>query len=786
MKKAYQILLLCLVMSVSPLLWAQQHNLTDSLQSRFKRYQSGVLQEKLFVHIDRTSYLAGELLWFKIYYVDAYHYKALDISRVAYVEILDKNNDAVVQSKVALRDGTGNGSLFIPATLGNGTYVFRAYTHWMKNFSADLYFHQPITIINTFVKTEQEAEINPNPTFHAAFYPEGGHLVAGIRSKIAFKVTDQSGSGISFKGTVINSAGKVVTEFVPLKFGIGSFYFTADPGETYSIVIEDTGNKKITFPFPDIQDSGYSMSVVERPDHLEIDVFTRSINSPIAILFVHSKQHITKAEGKYLNNNHTQFVVDKKDLDEGISKLTLFNSEFRPLCERLYFKRPEKKLEIKVRTERKSYEPRNLVRFNLSGNKSADVSISVYRTDSIPAPERHNILEYLWLSSELSGAIESPEYYFNTYDSIANRAWDNLMLTHGWRRFKWSDMLSSNSSFKYSPEYRGHIIQGTVTNRANIPIPGLLATLSSPAKNFHLYGSQSNTEGKLLFEVRAFFGQHSIYVQPLVPNNDIEIKINDPFSKYFAQLNFPPLALNSALRKTILDRSIAMQVHHTYYQEHLSALHKPAGTPLPFYGTPDESYRLDDYTRFPQLEEVFKEYVRGVMVRKRKEGIQFMVQQKINEPIANESPVVLLDGVPVFDYDKLLEMDPARIEKIDVITHPYFLGPLTFYGAIILSTYGGDLGGFEINPEGVSLNYEGLQAMREFYSPTYETQSARDSRIPDYRSLLYWNPSLTLSDQNASQIQFYTSDITGQFEVVIEGISKDGTAGSTVYHFAVD
>lgn len=105
MRKAYQILLLCLAMFASPLLWAQQHHLTDSLQSRFKRYQSGVLQEKLFVHIDRTSYLAGELLWFKIYYVDATHYKALDISRVAYVEILDKNNDAVVQSKVELRNG---------------------------------------------------------------------------------------------------------------------------------------------------------------------------------------------------------------------------------------------------------------------------------------------------------------------------------------------------------------------------------------------------------------------------------------------------------------------------------------------------------------------------------------------------------------------------------------------------------------------------------------------------------------------------------------------------------
>ena len=133
-----------------------------------------------------------------------------------------------------------------------------------------------------------------------------------------------------------------------------------------------------------------------------------------------------------------------------------------------------------------------------------------------------------------------------------------------------------------------------------------------------------------------------------------------------------------------------------------------------------------------------------------------------------------------------LEINANHIKKIEVLTHEHYLGPLVLHGAILLSTYNGDLGGFEINTENASINYEGLQLKREFYSPGYETQIARESRVPDQRSVLYWNASQQINAQSNTPIQFYTSDLSGEFEVVVEGISKDGVAGSAVYRFVVE
>lgn len=781
------IILLCLTSLLPLSAKAQWNHVTDSLVEKFEQYQSNTLQEKIYVHIDRTSYLAGELLWFKIYYVDASFYLPLNVSKVAYVEILDKNNEPVIQEKVELKNGKGEGSLFIPAVLGSGNYVLRAYTNWMKNFSPEFYFHQPVLIINTFVKTEIESSSKSGPAFNARFFPEGGHLVSGVKAKIAFQVTSPDGVGIPCKGYVRNSSDSIVAEFQPLKFGIGHFYMTALAEEKYRISIEDENGNKNDFPFPEVKSLGYAMAVTETPDHIEIDVTARSANSPLVFLFAHSKQQVTKAEGKILTNDRTRFIISKDELREGITNLTLFNSELEPICERLFFKLPQKKLEFNIQSERKGYNPKNLVKLNLTTNHNSDISISVYRTDSIPSPQRNNIYEYLWLSSDLKGTVESPHYYFNSTDSIAPVALDNLMLTHGWRRFNWDTILGGQIYFDYLPEYRGHLIHGNVVNNANTPVAGVLTSLSFPDKTIQLYGSRSNSKGDVFFEVKNFFGNQPVYVQPMfAADSNLVIKINSPFSLRFASIDFPKLQLNPGYKETILNRSIAMQLHNIYYQERLIAAQNSTSGRTPFYEKSDELYMLDDYTRFPLLEEVFKEYVRGVMLRKRKEGIQFMVQQKINQPISTESPLVLLDGVPVFNYDKLLEFNANHIKKIEVLTHEHYLGPLVLHGAILLSTYNGDLGGFEINTENASINYEGLQLKREFYSPGYETQIARESRVPDQRSVLYWNASQQINAQSNTPIQFYTSDLSGEFEFVVEGISKDGVAGSAVYRFVVE
>src|SRR5688572_25284074 len=88
-----------------------QDDSVKTLVSKLNRYYNTTLQEKLFIHTDQSLYLTGETLWFKIYNVDATLHKPLNVSKVAYIEILDKERVAIVQEKVSI-DGNGSGSVF--------------------------------------------------------------------------------------------------------------------------------------------------------------------------------------------------------------------------------------------------------------------------------------------------------------------------------------------------------------------------------------------------------------------------------------------------------------------------------------------------------------------------------------------------------------------------------------------------------------------------------------------------------------------------------------------------
>ena len=141
----------------------------DSLSKKFDRYRTTFPQEKLYVHLAQEFYLTGETVWFKIYYVDGALHHSMDISKVAYVEILDNNNQPLLQTKVALKDGKGDGSLFLPASISSGNYHLRAYTQWMRNFSPEFFFHKTISIVNSFRKLEARHRKSSKTFFGAVF-----------------------------------------------------------------------------------------------------------------------------------------------------------------------------------------------------------------------------------------------------------------------------------------------------------------------------------------------------------------------------------------------------------------------------------------------------------------------------------------------------------------------------------------------------------------------------------------------------------------------------------------
>jgi hypothetical protein len=773
----------CLVLAVTGHVLAQQPQL-DSLHQRFKRYRTA--QEKIYMHFDRSLYVTGETMWFKLYYTDASLHHPIELSKVAYVELLDGDQNPVVQTKVEIGTNGGSGSLFIPATLNSGNYTVRTYTAWMKNFSADFYFHGTLSVVNPFRTPELERSATPRPP-DAQFFPEGGTLVNGLKSKVAFRVTDPSGKGIDCEGAVLNAQNETVATFKPLRYGIGHFFLTPAEGTKYHVVLKDQNGKTYTYRLPDAMPNGYVLEVNQE----SIKITTSQSTTPHVFLFIHTRQMVQRAEMVMLRDGEAVLNLNRQQLPEGITHITLFDGALNPVSERLVFKAPAKKLILTTQPDRPEYGLRQRVNVDLSASGTpaapAHASVAIYKVDSLPSlPVAQDISSYFWLSSDLKGQIESPEYYLNTSDSTVARATDNLMLTHGWRRFTWKDALASKPAVQFIPEYKGHIIEALVTDQAGNPTPLIQTYLSAPGKIIRLYGSRSLQNGKTRYEMREFYGNHKIVIQTNRNRDSTNtISVVNPFSQSYAQRTLTPLSLPSSFSQALLGKTVAMQVQDVYTDEKNNRILNAVSDSTAFYGKPDETYLLDDYTRFPVMEEVMREYVPGVLVRKRRDGFHFIVIDRVKTGVLHDDPIILLDGVPLFDADEIMAFDPLKVKKLDVLTRQYYLGIMVMQGVVAYSTYQGDLGGFTLNPRALVVDYEGLQINREFYSPVYDDKKARSSRIPDQRSLIYWNPDVTLANGESKTVSFYTSDLTGSYRIDIQALTEDGTPASVSSSFVV-
>jgi hypothetical protein len=766
--------------------------LLNDIQNSFKKYGQNALQEKIFVHSDKGAYLTGEILWFKAYLVDGSYHKPFNLSKVAYVEVLDEALNPVMQAKVELKNGAGSGSLYIPVTLNNGSYHLRAYTNWMKNFSPDYYFDKKITIVNP-QRAPVVAKINAMD-FDIQFFPEGGELVSGIASKVGFKAVNKSGKGIDFTGAVIDQKNDTVAKFQPLKFGMGHFSFTPVAGNTYKAVVR-AGGAPVVKDMPAVKEKGYVMTLTDAGSgKLQIIVNSNITSSDGSVyLFVHTGQVIKTAQRAPQINGTATFAIDRSALSDGISHLTVFDGDKHPVCERLYFKRPTSNLMIDAASDQQNYSNRKKVNVSLAAKAQsgklleADLSMSVYRLDAYQTLEPGDISSYFWLSSDLRGNVESPEYYIKNNTAEANEAADNLMLTQGWRRFQWSDVLQNKAaSFSFLPEYNGHIVTGKIINTTtNSPAYDVIAYFAVPGKRVQLFASRSDTTGHILFNTKDLYGPGEIIVQTdSHRDTTYHIDIQNPFSEQFSKLPLSPFELTPDMKAPLELQNVAMQVQNIYAGSKTKQFYEPYIDSTGFYGKPDHVYRLDDYTRFTTMEEVLREYIREVNVFHPRNRYQIRVIG--DKGFLEGDPLVLLDGIPVFDMNKVMAIDPLKIKRLDVIKDRYFWGPADAEGILSYASYKGDLAGVEVDPNAIVMDYEGMQLQRVFYSPVYDTDAQISSHTPDFRSLLYWAPTVKTNTAGKTRLSFYTSDEEGKYIGVIQGMTADGQSGSQTFTFDVN
>lgn len=757
----------------------------------FSEYHQNSIREKIFVHTDKSFYIAGEIAWFKLYAVDASNHMPLELSKVAYVEITDSANQHVLQAKIALDNAEGFGSFYLPLSLNSGNYKLRAYTNWMKNFDAGFFFEKNITIIN--VKKGITFPVNkPVNKFDIQFFPEGGNMVNNIPSTIAFKGIDQYGKAITFTGFLLDNTDTLLT-FKPQHAGMGSFSLTPLYNHFYKAVIRTESGETVIRNLPEVYSGGYVMTLSDSPDKIRI-IVQSDIAAPREIyLFAHTREIIKVAESSYLQNGKAVFIFDKGLLGDGISHITIFNDQKQPVCERLYFKKPSKHMEIELNTDQQAYSTRSKMSINIQygntelKNDSASLSMAVYRLDSLQSPDAPAINSYLLLTSDLRGFVEDPNYYFLKDDRETNTAVDNLMLTNGWRRFKWEDVLKNTKPFfEYAPEYNGAIITGNVINtKTGVTGSGIESYISFPGFITEFNSSVSNKQGRIKFELKKFYGSSQVILQTNMQDSEYRIDITDPFSNNFSGTPFPVFTFNQAHANSLREQSVSMQVQNIYSAKNLKHFNVPAMDTTAFYIHPDQNYLLDNYTRFTTIEEVLREYVIMVNVRKREGRFHFSLFDFAFQQMFNKDPLVLLDGVPVFDLNKFMLTDPLKLNKLEVLNRKYFLGSSIFEGILSWTSYKEDMAGYDPGAHATIIDYEGLQPEREFYTPVYTTEDQQSSHIPDFRNVLLWSPHIKIAGGSSKEINFFTSDIPGKYMVLIQGISGSGLAGFATTTFIV-
>ena len=260
-------------------------------------------------------------------------------------------------------------------------------------------------------------------------------------------------------------------------------------------------------------------------------------------------------------------------------------------------------------------------------------------------------------------------------------------------------------------------------------------------------------------------------IQDLDRNNICHLELVSPFLDLPAG-ELPPLQLYNGWGRALELRGLGMQLEKNFDADTLyTAL--PARMHRIFDERDCVRYILDDYTRFPLMEELFIEFIPELRVRRvnGKRELQIHISDHLGGFYFQSGySLVLLDGIPVLDHEKLFAYDPLLVHHIDIYPDAYFLGIRSFSGVVNFVTYKGTLPSMKFEDNVRVVDFQGCSL------PLAYTCQGVGSDYPDYRQTIYWHPLLTLAPGESTSVECKTPAYSGRFEVFAEGLSEAGEA----------
>ncbi|UXP32416.1 hypothetical protein N6H18_00305 [Reichenbachiella agarivorans] len=707
------------------------------------------IKEAAFLHLSASDLIVGETLYFSAFVSSHTTGRLSDLSNLLYVELMDAKGNAVHQTKIELDRGRGSGSIFLSSDLETNLYQIVAYTRWMKNF--DSYYSQKIVIVNPYKIYEPLVVDEEKRKVSVSFYPEGGTVLSDIENSVLVYVRDQHNQGLNPKARILSANGEKVLDVNLDQYGLGMINFTPVEGEQYRLALE----YQSSFDFYDLP---VACAVCSHLDLTKIlDNYRVKIYSSPDWETKTGRLEIWSVTGKVkeiTTTLNTEQLITGSELPTGRITVLLYVDGLL-VNERSFLHGRTQNIAISSVSQ---YGTREEVSQSYPLPVGTRLSVSVKKTYGNQLPEditHHQIIPDVF-----------KEIRFSSLDVDLI---DRLLIAE-------LGMVDTSEvdSVRYLPEYRSGIVQGRIVSETKNVSSKVNVALSFRGADYEIDATTVRPNGEFFLKYDPDFANDKGVVRVLNdPNNDYKVEIYPEYYEKYEPMTGFSLALDSTRLVQITERAIANQIENAYFEIRDS---KKTTREFPEI---DEvvTYTLADYTRFPTMRDTFIELIFEVGVSKNENKYAFnMRTMDIDYNDKNKvETMVLLDGA-FSTAEDILKLSPYLVERIDVMNKRYFMGSVMFDGVIAVHTT--DNNGGDTEPLGDKVNLVPVQ------SPVLDLKIDSVGRKPLFNDLLYWQSDITLK-QPVLDLSFYTSDLTGHYELRIEGVTPEGEPISRSSYFVV-
>jgi len=795
--------------------------------SKLKTLLTDHIIEKAYLHFDKPYYAAGDTVYFKAYVTMGERHEVSTISGILHVDLLGKNDVLMQSINLQLTNGTCYGDFALPFNLQKGNYRIRAYTQWMRNDGQGYFFDHFISVgsLSGIAKNSSTANAAP-PVLQ--FFPEGGNLVNNVKSRLAFKAMGPDGLGVGVKGVVIDNDKTEIVKFASSHLGMGTFEMIPEDGKTYKAKLTFADGSQSTVDLPAIAPKGIVLAVnINDPDKISIEIranrnyYKENLNKDLSLV-IYSGGAVRTVKTK-LDNAVLGVDLPKSSFHTGILQVTLFSETGEPLSERLTFIQNQDLLNLSVNADNTAYKAAEKVHISLNAKTSdnqpsaGSFSVAVIDENKVPADENTEttILSDILLTSDLKGYVEQPNYYFATVTSQTRSDLDVLMLTQGYRRFVWKQLLNDNPvAIAYQPE-KYFDIAGNFKTKNGEPLVGkrvellsvdggpVLKQVTDALGNFNFPNLVYLDDTKFILKTETDKGRNQAQLNlkkaepdPLIAGRDsADSKYNEKADMlaYLSgnQKEGGELAVNGS-GKSIMLKNVIVNESKTYKSSNLGGS-----------GHADQVINGEDIKNGSTLAQALNGVARGVTfvgdvpVLANSGGTSFgagtvdaHTGTTMSSGISQASMLVVVDGVSMQAGSGINNINPGSVATVEILkgANASIYGMEGGQGVIVITTKqmgSNDIVSTEMSPGIFSIVPKGFYKAREFYSPQYENIKDASQRS-DQRTTIFWKPNLVTDAFGNAAFSFFNGIGKGNYRVVIEGIDGKGNLGRYSYKYKVE